>query len=213
MAQTKVIIIYSPNQNVRRATIVPHDDADIEIHVNNITKGEAVLIGEKLDYDTIGPDAMLSAYTKQQPSSDLCVVVDSNGNVCCGIKADPLIDSHPDGEIHQHEKACVGWKKIADQWISPEPDPIKIPPLDITFYPETLTTVVPRDLWNSLWSIQYNHDNITIGCETHTIDEWNSFKDSRIALMDVTSLQWWQQYKSLVMSTAAVHLSNCGLVS
>ena len=119
MPQTKVIIIYSPNQNVRRTTIIPHDDADIDIHVNNISKGEAVLIGEKSDYDTIGADAMLEKHTESKPSSDRCVVVDGDDNVCCLIKGDPLIDLHSEGRIIQHDEAIVGWKKVYEEWIKP----------------------------------------------------------------------------------------------
>jgi hypothetical protein len=98
VAQTKVVIVYSPNQNLRRTVIIPDDDSQISIHTANILPGEAVLVGSLADYISIGPDAMLMAYTGRQPSSDRCMVI-SNDNVVAVFKGDPLIDTHPLGEV------------------------------------------------------------------------------------------------------------------
>lgn len=92
MAQTKVVIIYSPNQNRRRTVVKPDDDSQIDLHLNNIIKGEAAFVGTLADYETIGPDAMLEAYTGKTPSSDRCIVVHNN-TVIAVVCADPLIDT------------------------------------------------------------------------------------------------------------------------
>lgn len=186
MAQTKVIIIYSANQNRRRTVIKPHDDSHVYHHALNIAPGERVLIGTLADYDSIGPDVMLEKHTGQKASSDRCVVVDADGNVTHGLKADPLIDNHPSGVIHQHDEAHPGWKHVNDQWITP-PEPI-VKPIsrdDLEQYPITITD-----------------GNISIGCETHTAEEWDNFKDSRIALMDDIALAWWRKNKAEVMRLA-----------
>lgn len=98
MAQTQVVIIYSPNQNKRRTVIIPDDDSQIPIHTANIVKGEAVMVGSLSDYQTIGPDAMLVAHTGQQPSSDRCIVHDGLTVKAC-VLGDPLIDTHPLGTL------------------------------------------------------------------------------------------------------------------
>lgn len=99
MPQTKVIIVYSPSQNKRRTVIIPDDDSQVNIHATNIAKGEAVFIGSLLDYQTIGPDAMLIAHTNQQASSDRYAIIDGVGNVVLMALLDPLIDIIPQGYI------------------------------------------------------------------------------------------------------------------
>lgn len=102
MAQTQVIIIYSPNQNVRRRVIIPDDDNQISIHSDNIAKGEAVLIGNIQDYQMVGPDAMLAAHTGQQAATDRCIVISPNAinpTVAAVVRGDPLIDVHPLGRL------------------------------------------------------------------------------------------------------------------
>lgn len=112
MPQTKVIIIYSPNQNRRRRVIIPSDDSQTDLHAQNIAKGESVLIGTIADYRNIGSDAMLKAHTGQGPAPDKCIVVGKGVNptilaVFCG---DPLIDTHPLGTVVSDVtgKATVG---------------------------------------------------------------------------------------------------------
>ena len=102
MPQTQIVIVYSPNQNKRRAVITPDDDSQVPIHTANIVKGEAVLVGSLSDYQQIGPDAMLAAFTGQQPTSDRCIVISPdavNPTVVAVCLADPLIDTHPLGQL------------------------------------------------------------------------------------------------------------------
>ena len=98
MAQTQVIIIYSLNQNKRRTVVIPDDDSHIPVHTANIQPGEAVLLGSLAEYKAIGPDAMLVNHTGKQPSNDRCVI-HANGKINAVVSADPLIDTHPLGQI------------------------------------------------------------------------------------------------------------------
>lgn len=109
MAQTKVVIVYSPNQNKRRTTIIPNDDSEVAGHAANIASGEMVMIGDLSDYRNIGPDAMLVTYTGQQATSDRCIVIAQN-TVAAVILGDPLIDKHPLGTlaIDVTGKATIG---------------------------------------------------------------------------------------------------------
>ena len=106
MAQTQIVIIYSPNQNQRRTVIIPDDDSQIPIHTANIINGEAVLVGSLVDYQNIGPDAMLAAYIGQQPTSDRCILIDNTNTVVAVVRADPAIDYQPQiqfGNAHQEQ--------------------------------------------------------------------------------------------------------------
>ena len=128
MAQTKVVIVYSPNQNLRRAVIKPDDDSQIPIHTANIAKGEAVLVGSLSDYQTIGPDAMLAAHTGKQPTSDRCIV-HGNGQVMAVVRGDPLIDTHPLGTVALDTtgQAYAGLPVVGGIAIIPAPAPAPAP--------------------------------------------------------------------------------------
>lgn len=119
MAATKVVIIYSPNQNLRRTVIIPSDDSEVRVHAANIHPGEAVLVGTLADYQKIGPDAMVLAATGIAPTSDRCAVVDHTGKVAAVVKGDPLIDSHPLGTLVAHPMAITGGRLINGIYAAP----------------------------------------------------------------------------------------------
>jgi uncharacterized protein YjbI with pentapeptide repeats len=55
----------------------------------------------------------------------------------------------------------------------------------------------------SCWSICHiRSDFIRIGCEYHSVAEWGSFSDDRIAEMDEGALDWWRDHRSVVLSIA-----------
>lgn len=98
MASTQYIIVYSPNQNARRRVVKPDDDSQIAGHIATHLPGEAYLLVSIDDYNSQGPDALLLAHTGNPPSSDHCMIIQDG--TCLGhCKADPLIDTHPDGEL------------------------------------------------------------------------------------------------------------------
>jgi hypothetical protein len=41
-------------------------------------------------------------------------------------------------------------------------------------------------------------NKISIGCQTHTREEWFAFNDDEIAEMDQTALIWWKTYKPIL---------------
>jgi uncharacterized protein YjbI with pentapeptide repeats len=45
-------------------------------------------------------------------------------------------------------------------------------------------------------------EHIRIGCEYHTVAEWEAFSDIHINHMDIDALEWWKQWKTVVMAAA-----------
>jgi hypothetical protein len=96
VAATKVVIVYSPNQGMRRTVIIPSDDSQVPIHTANLQPGEAVMVGSLSDYRwNYGPDKMLARYLGRQPTTDRCAVVNSAGYVVGLLKMDPALDRPP----------------------------------------------------------------------------------------------------------------------
>jgi len=47
---------------------------------------------------------------------------------------------------------------------------------------------------------------IKIGCELHTIEEWEGFSDKRILEMEgKKALEWWKSYKEPILTIAKIH--------
>lgn len=122
MTVTKVLIVYSAAQKIRRTTIIlDHpgaDDAEFAYWESTIVPGEiAVYIPldeynamGKSDYSELGTS--LDQWLAEQigePSSDQCAVVDGeNGYVSAVVRADPRIDDHPDGFLIQEPELVTG---------------------------------------------------------------------------------------------------------
>lgn len=122
MAQTQIVIVYSPNQNKRRSVIIPDDDSQIPIHIANLLKGEAFMVGLLSDYQAIGPDALLALHTGKSPASDRCIV--HNGlMVQAVVLGDPLIDTHPLGTmaLDTTDKAAIGLSVVNGVAVIPAP--------------------------------------------------------------------------------------------
>jgi hypothetical protein len=52
------------------------------------------------------------------------------------------------------------------------------------------------------WPIRISDEYIRIGCEKHTIDEWDNFTDEEIDDMDQEALQFWRKHKEFILSEA-----------
>ncbi|WP_446090290.1 hypothetical protein [Acinetobacter sp. 1124_18A] len=39
-----------------------------------------------------------------------------------------------------------------------------------------------------------------IGCQEHTVEDWKSFDDAHITRMDSEALEFWNQYKSMLLN-------------
>jgi uncharacterized protein YjbI with pentapeptide repeats len=46
------------------------------------------------------------------------------------------------------------------------------------------------------YPITYTKDAIQIGCQQHSIEEWESFDDRAIRCMDEGALDWWKSHKA-----------------
>ena len=108
---SKVVIVYSPGQALRRTVIIPDDDSQVPIHVANVVPGEAVVVVSLGLYRLIGPDACLEQVLGRKKQSDRCAVVDGRGVVIGLMPMDPAIDRHhPLGTLYADPegKAVVG---------------------------------------------------------------------------------------------------------
>ena len=47
--------------------------------------------------------------------------------------------------------------------------------------------------------ITYTFSIVQIGCERHSIEEWQKFSDETIAKMDNGALEWWTKWKPIIM--------------
>ena len=43
---------------------------------------------------------------------------------------------------------------------------------------------------------------IHIGCQNHSIEEWENFTDEEISRMDKGALEWWKEWKEFILKVA-----------
>ena len=48
--------------------------------------------------------------------------------------------------------------------------------------------------------ISYTATELNIGCQSHTILEWQNFDDDAISKMDNGALDWWKKWKPILMN-------------
>lgn len=113
MAATKVVIIYSVTQNLRRRVIKPHDDSQIDLHTV-CGEGEAAVVVDLEYYDTLGADAVLGQCLMQIPQSDRhCIVHNVTNEVLTVVGADHTVQNDVDAVsphlLIPHDEAQVGW--------------------------------------------------------------------------------------------------------
>ena len=53
------------------------------------------------------------------------------------------------------------------------------------------------------WPVATSGTHIQIGCQQHTVEEWESFDDARIADMAGGALDFWREFKPTIMAMAA----------
>lgn len=69
------------------------------------------------------------------------------------------------------------------------------------------------DLWDTIgnmreikslqvdkYAIAYTAEVLQIGCQRHAIEDWWSFDDNTIAVMDSGALEWWKKWKPILQS-------------
>ena len=52
------------------------------------------------------------------------------------------------------------------------------------------------------WDITISDYHIQIGCELHTIEQWEKFTDKEILDMGPNSLNWWKDFRSIILKIA-----------
>ena len=55
--------------------------------------------------------------------------------------------------------------------------------------------------------VTYTTRVLQIGCEKHSIEEWKNFDDETISEMDSGALEWWTQWKPIIMKI--IEMSPC----
>ena len=63
----------------------------------------------------------------------------------------------------------------------------------------------PIMLQGTKYPILIMDTHIKIGCELHSHAEWESFSGDRIAKMDCGSLDWWNEWKEIVLNLSLGH--------
>ena len=56
------------------------------------------------------------------------------------------------------------------------------------------------------WPVTISNTHMQIGCKNHSLGDWTKFKDARIDKMDSTALEFWQQWKHVLMLLAQTKL-------
>lgn len=107
MTATKVGIIYSVAQSLRRVVFVPDDDSQLPLKPR---AGEAYIEQTLADYQQFGPDFAVQKATGNTPLSDRCVRVPPNalGIVSAILRADPSIDTLTGALLIQSDLGNIG---------------------------------------------------------------------------------------------------------
>jgi hypothetical protein len=57
-------------------------------------------------------------------------------------------------------------------------------------------------LQTDIWTCYIQKEQIRIGCQVFTIDEWIEFSDEEISKMDSKAIAWWTIWKPIILSIA-----------
>jgi uncharacterized protein YjbI with pentapeptide repeats len=68
-----------------------------------------------------------------------------------------------------------------------------------------ILTKSPIFIYGLCWDVMMTDLKIYIGCKNYTIDEWASFNDEEIALMDDNALDFWKEHKTAILCLANAH--------
>ncbi len=59
-----------------------------------------------------------------------------------------------------------------------------------------------KSLQIGTYLISYTNDIINIGCQSHTLKDWEEFTDSKISEMDSDALEWWKLNRDIILTLA-----------
>jgi len=60
----------------------------------------------------------------------------------------------------------------------------------------------PFYLSGARWNVTITPQNIAIGCRCHSHEEWERFTDEEISKMDSCALEFWNEWRGLILSLA-----------
>lgn len=104
------VIVYSSNDGSIRRVILPDTDVQGQTFLTALAPGEAALtMAQGKTLDTISVQAAIQAVRGVPCASGRCVVVNA-GVVVDTAMADPLIDTHSQGQLVSHDTAAPGDK-------------------------------------------------------------------------------------------------------
>ena len=63
----------------------------------------------------------------------------------------------------------------------------------------------PLQLYNLHWPICITEQHMQIGCKTYMHEEWSSFDDETIDEMERRALEFWREWKELLLAMCAAH--------
>jgi len=72
-------------------------------------------------------------------------------------------------------------------------------------YGDYAITITPLQILGLYWDVLILDTAIKIGCQMHSIDEWDKFDDSTIKGMANNALPFWAEHKGLIISAARLH--------
>jgi len=63
-------------------------------------------------------------------------------------------------------------------------------------------------LYGHPWEITVYPESLAIGCERHTVEEWERFTEKEIGMMDRQALAWWAKWQDSILSYATLVQTN-----
>ena len=64
-----------------------------------------------------------------------------------------------------------------------------------------------KTLQTDKYLVSYTNRVLQIGCKKYSIEEWKNFDDKTISQMDSGALEWWTQWKPIIMQI--IEMSPC----
>ena len=70
-------------------------------------------------------------------------------------------------------------------------------------------SLIPIQIFNLAWSVSIYDQHMQIGCEFHSLHEWENFTDREIIAMDGrTAAEFWKTHKSILLGLARANGRN-----
>jgi hypothetical protein len=64
----------------------------------------------------------------------------------------------------------------------------------------------PKQILGLKYPVFFFKTHVKIGCEIHSLEEWENFTDDEISAMDDGALEWWNRKKTYIIAMAKDHM-------